>query len=176
MTDIDRTADPMRRSATLHPSSDGTGHTHGDGSPHPVVEGSGKRSLVTSENRGRTTRPRVPSRVLIADDERLIADTLAQILRACGHTVRVAYDGVEAIAAAQQQCPEIVLTDVLMPHVDGVQAAIWIRGHCPRARIILFSGQAITTDLLKEARVAGHDFEIWSKPLHPRELLSRLHG
>lgn len=125
--------------------------------------------------------PRAPgaiiiSRVLIVDDERLIADSLAQILRSRGHAVRVAYDGAEAIAAAKQECPEIVLTDVVMPRVNGVQAAIAIRALCPDTRIILFSGQAVTTDLLQEARAAGHDFEVWGKPLHPRDLLRQLHG
>jgi CheY-like chemotaxis protein len=116
------------------------------------------------------------SRVLIVDDERLIADSLAQILRARGHAVRVAYDGAEAIDAVKQECPEIVLTDVVMPRVNGVQAAIAIRALCPDTRIILFSGQAVTADLLHEARAAGHNFEIWGKPLHPRDLLRRLRG
>ena len=115
-------------------------------------------------------------RVLIVDDERLIADSLAQILRARGHAVRVAYDGAEAIEAAKQECPEIVLTDVVMPRVNGVQAAMAIRAFCPDTRIILFSGQAVTADLLQEAREAGQDFEIWGKPLPPRDLLRRLHA
>ncbi len=116
------------------------------------------------------------SRVLIVDDERVIADSLAQILRARGHAVRVAYDGAEAVAAAQEDCPQIVLTDVVMPRMNGVQAAIAIRAICPDTRIILFSGQAVTSDLLVQARESGHDFEIWGKPLHPRDLLRKLHG
>lgn len=137
----------------------------------PPAAGTGSAGKAT-----RSVQPIVISRVLIVDDERLIADSLAQILRARGHAVRVAYDGAEAIAAAQLECPEIMLSDVVMPRVNGVQAAIAVRGLCPDARIILFSGQAMTTDLLKEARAAGHDFEVWAKPLHPRDLLSKLRG
>ena len=124
----------------------------------------------------RTPSALVISRVLIVDDERLIADSLAQILRARGHAVRVAYDGEQAIDAVRQECPEIVLTDVVMPRVNGIQAAIEIRALCPDTRIILFSGQAATMDLLQEARAAGHNFEIWGKPLHPRDLLRNLQG
>ena len=126
------------------------------------------------DSTGRAQPATATSRVLVVDDERLIADSLAQILRARGHGVRVAYGGAEAISAAEQECPDIVLTDVLMPRVNGVQAAIAIRDMCPDTRIILFSGQAVTTDLLREARAAGHDFEIWGKPLHPRDLLRKL--
>ena len=164
----------MENSSQPERSLGGAVGTHSDAQRHTTIDDYGNQLQPSSS--GRAIKSEAVCRVLIADDERLIADTLAQILRACGHTVRVAYDGAEAITAAEQECPEIVLTDVLMPYVNGVQAAIQIRRQCPHARIILFSGQAITTDLLKEARAAGHDFEIWSKPLHPRELLSRLHG
>lgn len=140
----------------------------------PAAGGSDTPSGKAGESAARLPRAKVLSRVLVVDDERLIADSLAQILSASGHDVRVAYGGSEAIKSAEKDCPDIVLTDVLMPRVNGVQAAIAIRDLCPDARIILFSGQAVTNDLLKEARDAGQDFEIWGKPMHPRDLLRKL--
>ena len=134
-----------------------------NGAPPLARRGLGRMAAVSAD-----------SRVLVVDDERLIADSLAQILRARGYAVRVAYGGAEAMAAAEEECPDIVLSDVLMPQINGVQAAIAIRHRCPGARIILFSGQTVTRDLLEEARAAGHHFELWAKPLHPRDLLKKL--
>ena len=139
-------------------------------------ESAANEAKTTSKKPTHTHSGVIISRVLIVDDERVIADSLAQILRARGHAVRVAYDGAEAVAAAKEDCPEIVLTDVIMPRMNGVQAAIAIRAVCPDTRIILFSGQAATSDLLVEARASGHNFEIWGKPLHPRDLLRKLRG
>lgn len=112
--------------------------------------------------------------VLVVDDEALIADTIVQILNRNGFQAHAAYGGREAIEIARDLQPETVLSDVAMPHLDGVEAAIAIRGHCPTARIVLFSGQAATLEILERARARGHEFELLPKPIHPVELLKRL--
>jgi CheY-like chemotaxis protein len=113
-------------------------------------------------------------RVLVVDDEALIADTIVQILNLNGFQAHAAYGGREAIETARNLQPETVLSDVSMPHIDGVEAAIAIRGHCPTARIVLFSGQSATLEILERARALGHEFELLPKPIHPVELLKRL--
>lgn len=113
-------------------------------------------------------------RILVVDDEVLIADTIVQILNRNGFLAEAAYGGKEAIAYAHRHCPELVLSDVLMPHIDGVEAAITIRDLCPDARIILFSGQAATVEILSRARERGYDFELLAKPLHPTVLMQHL--
>ena len=74
----------------------------------------------------------------------------------------------------RELCPDIVLTDVLMPDMDGVETAIRIRDACPKTRILLFSGQAATSDLLERAKSKGHQFELLPKPLHPTRLIAAI--
>jgi CheY-like chemotaxis protein len=113
-------------------------------------------------------------RVLVVDDESLVADTVADILNRHSYQAVAVYAAKEALEQARRACPDIVLCDVIMPEMSGVEAAIALRQLCPAARIILFSGQAGTSALLERARAQGHDFEMLAKPIHPRELLQRL--
>jgi len=113
-------------------------------------------------------------RVLVVDDEALIADTIVQILNRSGFVAEAVYGGQDAIETARRIKPELVLSDVLMPHVDGVEAAIAIRESCPETRIVLFSGQAATVEILARARERGHNFELLPKPLHPTQLIKHL--
>lgn len=113
-------------------------------------------------------------RILVVDDEVLIADTVVQILNRNGFIAEAAYSGSQAIELAKRHCPELVLSDVMMPHVDGVEAAIRIRQNCPETRIVLFSGQAATVEILARAREQGHEFELLPKPIHPTQLIKHL--
>lgn len=113
-------------------------------------------------------------RILVVDDEALIADTIVQILNRNGFIAEAAYSGTQAIHLAERYCPELVLSDVMMPHVDGVEAAIRIRELCPDTRIVLFSGQAATVEILARARARGHEFELLPKPIHPTQLIKHL--
>ena len=113
-------------------------------------------------------------RILVVDDEVLIADTIVQILNRNGFIAEAAYSGAQAVEVARVHCPELVLSDVMMPHVDGVEAAIAIRDLCPDTRIVLFSGQAATVEILARARERGHNFELLPKPIHPTQLIKHL--
>jgi len=109
--------------------------------------------------------------VLVVDDETVIADTLAVILGQAGLTVMVAYDGPSALEFAKIVPPDLLLTDVVMPGMTGVDLAIALTQAVPACKVLLFSGQAATADLLSEA---GADFTVLAKPLHPTDLLARL--
>ena len=113
-------------------------------------------------------------RVLVADDERIIADTLGMILSQNGFETATVYGGQRAVETARAFHPDFFLADVVMPGMSGIEAAIQISGMLPGCRILLLSGQAATADLLRDARVRGHDFEILLKPVHPNQLLDRL--
>jgi len=65
---------------------------------------------------------------------------------------------------------------VIMADLNGIDTAIRIREMLPRTKILLFSGQAATADLLEKARAQGYEFEILAKPVHPQDLLSKLRG
>ena len=113
-------------------------------------------------------------RVLVVDDEQVIADTLAKILDLNGYDASAVYTGTAAVESARSLKPDLVISDVIMPDMNGIEAAISIRGFLPGCKILLFSGQAATADLLENARAQGHEFEILAKPVHPQDLLAKL--
>ena len=115
-------------------------------------------------------------KVLVADDERIIADTLAMILNQSGFEARAVYSGERAVELIPVFDPDMLITDVIMADLNGVEAAIRIRAMRPQIKILLFSGQAATADLLVKARAEGHEFEILAKPVHPQDLLNKLRG
>ncbi|MDP9268508.1 MAG: response regulator [Acidobacteriota bacterium] len=119
-----------------------------------------------------TGRPK--PKVLVVDDARVIADTLAIILGQNGYDSTAAYTGQEAVEKAKAVQPDLVISDVIMPDMNGIEAAIQIRRMLPKCKILLFSGQAATADLLENARQQGHEFEILAKPVHPADLLAKL--
>ena len=113
-------------------------------------------------------------RVLVVDDEQVIADTLAKILDMNGYDASAVYTGSAAVESAKTLQPDLIISDVIMPDMNGIEAAINIRGFLPGCKILLFSGQAATADLLENARAQGHEFEILAKPVHPSDLLAKL--
>jgi CheY-like chemotaxis protein len=115
-------------------------------------------------------------KVLVADDERVIADTLAMILNQSGFEARAVYSGEKALELAPTFQPDMLISDVIMADLNGIDAAIRIRVLLPSIKILLFSGQAATADLLEKARADGYEFDILAKPVHPQYLLSRLRG
>lgn len=117
-----------------------------------------------------STKPKV----LVADDERVIADTLAMILNQSGFEARAVYSGEKALELAPDFQPNMLISDVIMADLNGIDAAIRIREVLPQIKILLFSGQAATADLLEKARAEGYEFEILAKPVHPQDLLNRL--
>ena len=112
--------------------------------------------------------------VFVVDDEAVIAQTLAVILNQAGFQA-TAFDRPEkAIAARVELAPDLLISDVMMPGMTGIELAIHFREAQPDCKILLFSGQAATADLLREAREQGYDFDLLSKPVHPADLLAKL--
>jgi CheY-like chemotaxis protein len=116
------------------------------------------------------TRPAKP-RILVVDDEKLIADTCAEILAGAGFDVRKAYEGFTALEIASKFRPDYLLTDVMMPQMNGVELAIWISKTLPSAKILLFAGQAGISEILLRAQEQGYEFELLAKPIHPIKLI-----
>jgi len=117
-------------------------------------------------------------RILVVDDERSIVETLAVIIEAAGYEVATACSGQEAIAHAARACPTILLSDVLMPGMNGFELALQIKQICPDCRLLLFSGQAATAQLAQTFGQTftrlGYRFELLPKPFHPAALLKKL--
>jgi len=112
--------------------------------------------------------------VFIVDDEKTIAETLTAILRMSGFDGKSFTDPREALRAAQAETPDLLLSDVMMPQLTGIDLAIAVQRACPNCKVLLFSGQAETLDLLSEARKHGHYFHLLSKPIHPADLLKHI--
>ena len=113
-------------------------------------------------------------KVLVADDERVIADTLALILKQNGFEATAVYSGEEAVETAKTLQPDVLISEVIMFGLNGIDAAIKIRKIWPTCKVLLLSGHNSTADLLDEASSRGHDFEILAKPIPPSDILARL--
>jgi CheY-like chemotaxis protein len=111
-------------------------------------------------------------KVVVVDDESVIAETVVEILNQEGFEAIAAANGPAAIELAQTYVPDVVLSDVAMPGLTGIEIGVKIREIVPDCRIILFSGQAATVDMLQEARERGHSFDILAKPIKPEQLIS----
>jgi DNA-binding NtrC family response regulator len=114
-------------------------------------------------------------RVFVVDDEDIIATTLASIL--ClrgGFSATPFHEPTAALQAARRDKPDLLISDVAMPVLSGIELAIQVREHHPRCKVLLVSGHPDTSDWLAAARAKGHDFEILAKPVHPTVLLKRV--
>jgi DNA-binding NtrC family response regulator len=118
----------------------------------------------------------IKSRVLIVDDEHNIADTLAMVFKIKGHEAMAAYSAESAVEAVESFEPDIVLSDVIMGKMTGVDLAIYLSRARPECKVILFSGQNATANLLAEANKKGHDFRLLAKPIHPERLIEEVTG
>lgn len=115
-------------------------------------------------------------KIIVVDDEPVIADTLVNILTGEGYTAISTSNGKSAIEWSAKFEPDVVVSDVIMPGLSGVDAAKAIVKQLPKCRIILFSGQAASVDLVAQAREEGYSFEVLAKPVDPDALLNKIGG
>ncbi len=116
------------------------------------------------------------TRVLVVDNERLIADTLVLILMQNGYDASAAYSGEEAVERAVSLNPHIVISDIIMGKMNGLEAAMYIAEAIPDCKILLFSGQPATSDLLLQAQNNGRCFDVMAKPVHPDVILEQINS
>jgi CheY-like chemotaxis protein len=113
-------------------------------------------------------------RVLLADDNRDGADSLAMLLKISGHDVRVAYDGPSAVSLAQAFRPDVAIVDIDMPGMDGYAVARILRGESWASGLILLAvtgwGQEADRNRAVEAGFDSH----LTKPVDPERLSSLL--
>lgn len=112
--------------------------------------------------------------VFVVDDESVICNTLVAILSHAGYSVTAFEDPKLAIKAAAEMAPDLLITDVMMPGMNGIELAIHFQNFHPKCKVLLFSGQAATADLLIDARLRGYNFDLLGKPVHPTDLIARL--
>jgi len=133
---------------------------------------------VATSNLDRNSEAPTPAvralRIVIADDERDAADSLAALLETEGHTVRAVYSGRDALYAAAHFAPDVILLDVGMPGISGYEAARRLRERyaeeCPA--LIAVTGWKKASDKIL-ASIVGFDHHL-AKPYEPKELLAAL--
>jgi len=109
-------------------------------------------------------------RILIADDDKDTARTLAMLLRTCEHEVRVAYSGQEALNLARDFKPDVALLDLAMPGVGGLDVARALRKEPWASNLRLFALTGLgQPDDLRRASEAGFDEQL-IKPIDPESL------
>lgn len=118
----------------------------------------------------------VKPKVLVIDDDPNNADTLAMVLNVSGFLATAVYSGEHGLELAQQGSFEHLVTDVVMPGMNGIDSAIAIRQVLPACHVLLISGNNDTAKLLANAEALGHQFEILPKPIHPTVMLNHLRG
>jgi CheY-like chemotaxis protein len=112
--------------------------------------------------------------VYVVDDEPIIASTLAAIIKTQGFETRAFNHPLDALEAAKSLAPDLLLSDVIMPGMTGVELAIRLRQLCPECKVVLLSGQGATGDLIEKALNDGHRFDVLTKPLHPSRVLDAM--
>jgi CheY-like chemotaxis protein len=112
--------------------------------------------------------------VFVVDDQPIIATTVAAILNMSGFSATGFNGAADALQAAETGCPDLLITDVSMPDINGIELAIRFRSLYPNCKVMLFSGHAATGDLLEAAKGQGYDFTILAKPIHPKDLLAAI--
>ena len=135
--------------------------------PPAVLRPTNPRPLLPRENSSK-------GKILVVDDEQAVADSLTFMLNHEGYKTEAVYSGDAAVKKAKEFKPDLVISDVIMPGRNGIDACIEISRGLPGCKAMLFSGQTISRDLVDEAGKEGHNFDLVEKPLHPQELLSRV--
>jgi putative two-component system response regulator len=121
-----------------------------------------------------TTQAPRRSRVLVADDTESIRLLFRRLLTADGHDVVLAEDGAQALDAVRRHHPDVILLDVAMPAIDGLEVCRRLKAD-PVTRltpVVLVTGQTDLSDRIRGIE-AGAD-EFLSKPVHPHELRARV--
>ena len=113
-------------------------------------------------------------RVFVVDDEPVIATTLALILMAKGYSAKSFTGPFVSLEAAATDKPDILIADITMPNLSGIQLAVKMREMYPEIHVLLVSGLVSVRDQLADVQMQGRDFEVVIKPVHPEVLLSKV--
>ncbi len=111
-----------------------------------------------------------PARILIAEDNEANIDTLSSYLRAKGYQLNLARNGQEAIELVQKERPDLILMDIQMPGMDGLEAIIWIRQHLHLASIPIIALTALAMEGDRERCLAVGANEYLTKPVKLKQL------
>src|SRR5215831_2623203 len=111
--------------------------------------------------------------VLVVDDEPTIAEVVSRYLERAGYRTRVAGDGIEAIDVATTQRPDLVVLDLMLPGIDGLEVMRRLREQDrQRVAVILLTAKGEESDRVIGLRLGADDYVV--KPFSPAELVARV--
>jgi FixJ family two-component response regulator len=113
----------------------------------------------------------VPELVYVVDDDSTLAFELAAILRLCGFAARSFRDPTEAVVAAASEFPALLIADVLMPELSGLELAIELKSLCPGCQVLMISGYSCYHSLVDRAYRLGFEIAFLPKPISPGPLI-----
>ena len=110
-------------------------------------------------------------KILVVEDETSIREVVNLYLKRAGYEVRLAKDGLEAIEALAKEMPDLIVLDLMLPHVDGMEITRWLRerGDVP---IIMLTARREEADRIAGLEMGADDYVV--KPFSPQELVSRV--
>lgn len=111
---------------------------------------------------------------MVLDDDAAVRQTWTLIFRQEGYDVVAVERGQDAIDAARDRAPDLLLADIRLPDMTGIEAAKRVQQQAPSCRVLLISGDGESSEALDAARAAGTAFEVLPKPIAPPELIQRI--
>jgi CheY-like chemotaxis protein len=117
------------------------------------------------------------AKLLVVHNERIVSDTLCLILNRYGYNAIAAHNGRDAVAKAKDFRPDFFLCDVVMPGMDGFEAALHVKRLSPECKILFISGMDpthITPENFPTLKEYSHPVEIMPFPVHPLDLIEKL--
>jgi DNA-binding NtrC family response regulator len=112
--------------------------------------------------------------IFVVDDQKIVADSMAAVLSIHGHQTSAFYSAYDALAHAREHTPDLLVSDVHMMGMNGIELAIRFTEEMPRCKVLLMSGVAATTNLLRDAEAKGYRFEVLAKPTTPQDLIAKV--
>ncbi|MFP5290527.1 MAG: MtrAB system response regulator MtrA [Actinomycetes bacterium] len=110
-------------------------------------------------------------RILVVDDDTALAEMIGIVLRGEGYEVSFSHDGAEAVGAFEQSKPDLVLLDLMLPGMDGIQVCRAIREQSGTP-IIMLTAKSDTADVVQGLESGADDYVV--KPFNPKELVARI--
>jgi len=112
------------------------------------------------------------TKILIVDDDRKIVDLVRAYLEKDGYRVLAAHDGLQALELARQKRADLLVLDLMLPGIDGLDVCRLLRGEGNKVPIIMLTAKTTETDKLIGLDLGADDYV--TKPFSPRELLARV--
>jgi CheY-like chemotaxis protein len=121
-------------------------------------------------------RTRTDLRIFVVDDVPMIAHTLSAVLCDHGYSATPYTDPLRALRDVRKFAPNVLISDVQMPDLDGVDLAIQVQAQCPDCRVLLMSGHIGPIKSVETALDYGFQFPVLSKPVSALAIAERLEG